>query len=236
MNATDALAFDLTSDEAFDAAVVRTAERFSKATKSRATYHYVRGKLRGDPSTRAVFALGPLGDVLDLGCGRGQLDVLLLESKMAASVMGADWDAPKVELATRAATGLDAAFVVGDVETFALSSASEARDTVLLVDVLHYFDRTRQDALFRRALGLVRPGGRLVLRDADSGRGLRSFFTLLPERIGTALAINRGERVVFRDVENELAPIARELGFDVRVEPCWGKTPLSNVLLVATRS
>ncbi|MFO0679857.1 MAG: class I SAM-dependent methyltransferase [Polyangiaceae bacterium] len=215
----------------FDDAARRTAERYASATNSRATYHYVRGKLRGDPSTRAVFSRAPLGDVLDLGAGRGQLDVLLLEAGAATRIHGLDWDAPKIALARAASKGLDATFEVADMETATLPSA----DTVLMIDVLHYVDRERQDALLARALGAVRPGGRLLLREADAGRGLRSFFTLLPERIGTALAINRGERVLFRDVEGELAPIARNLGFEVHVEPCWGGTPLSNVLFVATR-
>jgi 2-polyprenyl-3-methyl-5-hydroxy-6-metoxy-1,4-benzoquinol methylase len=212
-------------------AIVRTAERFAAAARSRGSYYYVRGKLRGDPSTRAVAALRPLANVLDLGCGRGQLAVLLLESGAAARVRGVDWDAPKVALARSASEGLSAEFVQGDVRTAAVDPA----DTVLLIDVLHYFDRATQDALLDRAAALVRPGGMLLVREADRGRGARSLLTRVQEGIGTATRFNRGERVLFRDVARELVPRLEAAGMRCEVQPCWGRTPLSNVLLIARR-
>jgi uncharacterized protein (DUF2062 family)/SAM-dependent methyltransferase len=219
------------SDE-IDASVVRTAERYARAARSRGSYYYVRGKLRGDPSTRAVAERAPLGEVLDLGCGRGQLGVLLLESRAATHVRGCDWDAAKVELANRAAEGLEASFDRGDVREY----EGGAADTVLLIDVLHYFDRETQDAILRRAAGCVRAGGRLLVREADTGRGWRSTMTRIEEGFFTAVKFNRGERVLFRDVGRELVPLLEASGFRCEVVPCWGGTPFSNVLLVATRS
>ncbi len=217
---------------AFDLAIARTAERYARAGKSRATYHYVRGKLRGDPSTKAVASLSPLGDVLDLGCGRGQLAVLLLEARAANTVRGCDWDDEKVAIANVAAEGLSGEFARGDVR----DGHAEPADTVLLIDVLHYFDRETQDALLTRAAGFVKPGGRLVLRDADTGRGWRSVMTRIAEGFFTAIKFNRGERVLFRDVARELVPLLEAQGMSCSVVPCWGGTPFSNVLLLATRT
>jgi SAM-dependent methyltransferase len=218
--------------DAIGRAITRTAERYARAGKSRSTYHYVRGKLRGDPSTLAVARLAPLGDVLDLGCGRGQLAVLLLESRAATTVRGCDWDDEKVAIANRAASGLSGEFAKGDVRT----ADAAAADTVLLIDVLHYFDRDTQDALLIRAAGFVKPGGRLVLRDADTGRGWRSMMTRIEEGFFTAIKFNRGERVLFRDVTRELVPLLETQGMSCSVVPCWGTTPFSNVLLLATRT
>ena len=216
---------------AFDLAVARTAERYARAAKSRGTYYYVKGKLRGDPSTQAVAGLAPLGDVLDLGCGRGQLAVLLLEFSAAERVRGCDWDQDKVAVANGAVEGLGGEFAQGDVR----SADVERADTVLLIDVLHYFDRATQDALLTRAAGLVKPGGRLMLREADTGRGWRSLMTRIEEGFFTAIKFNRGERVLFRDVAGELAPLLEAQGLSCTIVPCWGGTPFSNVLLVATR-
>jgi SAM-dependent methyltransferase len=213
-------------------AIARTAERYARVGKSRGTYHYVRGKLAGDPSTLAVANLAPLGHVLDLGCGRGQLAVLLLESHAATTVRGCDWDDEKVAIATKAAFGLSGEFENGDVRT----TQTDGADTVLLIDVLHYFDRDTQDALLIRAARLVKPGGRLVLRDADTGRGWRSMVTRTAEGFFTAIRFNRGERVLFRDVAGELVPLLEAQGMSCSVVPCWGGTPFSNVLLVATRA
>jgi O-methyltransferase involved in polyketide biosynthesis len=109
-------------------------------------------------------------------------------------------------------------------------------DTVLLVDVLHYFDRATQDAILVNAASRVKPGGRLLVREADTGRGWRSTMTRIEEGFFTAIKFNRGERVLFRDVARELVPLLEARGFRCSIEPCWGGTPFSNVLLVATRS
>ena len=219
-----------TVDE-IDSAIERTARRYERVSKSRGTYFYARGKLSGDPSTRAVAEAGPLGDVLDLGCGRGQLAVLLLECGAATRVDGCDWDAAKVDVANRAVEGLSGAFEIGDVRVMEGAQA----DTVLLIDVLHYFDCTTQDALLSRAADRVRAGGRLLVREADTGRGWRSAMTRLEEGFFTAIRFNRGERVVFRDIAGELVPLLEAKGFTCEVRPCWGGTPFSNVLLTAKR-
>lgn len=212
-------------------AIHRTAQRFERGAEKKGDYYFARGKLQGDPSTTAIAALGPLGEVVDLGCGRGQLALLLIEAGLATKVRGVDWDAEKIAIATRAAGDLDATFVEGDVR----EAGSEPADTVLLVDVLHYFDRDVQDALLVRAARLVRPGGRLVVREADRGRGIRSLATRVQEGIGTWAKVNVGERVLFRDVARELVPLLEGEGFRCEVVPCWGLTPFSNVLLVAAR-
>lgn len=214
-----------------ESAIVRTAARYARAARWRGAYYYVVGKLRGDPCTRALAERAPLGDVLDLGCGRGQLPVLLLESGAAWRVRGVDADAEKIAFAERAAEGLPASFVCGDVR----GAEIEAADTVLLIDVLHYFDRATQDALLARAARLVRPGGRLFVREASTGLGARSWITLLVEWIAKGVRLNRGERLLFRDVRRELVPMLEAEGMACAVEPCWRGTPFGNVLLVATR-
>ncbi len=225
---------------ALEHAIDRTAKRYAQAASRRGEYYFARGKLAGDPATAAIAGLGALGSVLDLGCGRGQLAVLLLEAGTAERVHGIDWDEQKVALARRAAAGLLATFAAADVreevrEDHAGRDAGGSFDTALLVDVLHYFSRDTQDALLLGAARRVGAGGRLVLREADLGRGPRAWITRLFEGVGTALAVNRGERVLFRDVRRELVPLLEAEGFACTVAPCWGGTPFSNVLLVATR-
>jgi 2-polyprenyl-3-methyl-5-hydroxy-6-metoxy-1,4-benzoquinol methylase len=212
--------------------VERTAERFARTTSSRSTYFYVASKLRSDPSTAAVLALAPLGDVLDLGSGRGQLSIALLEAGAATRVRGIDWDADKVAVARAASEALDASFEQADVRDLEVRQA----DTVLLVDVLHYFDAATQDAILARAAACVRPGGRLVVRDGTLGEGWRSALTIAAERIGRRLSVNKGERIVFRDVARELVPPLEAQGLVCVVSPCGQRTPFANVLLVATRA
>ena len=211
---------------ALEEAIERVAKRY--AGGRRAAYHYVRGKLASDPVAARIAGLGALGEVVDVGCGRGQLAVLLLEAGVASAVRGMDWDAVKVADAERAATGLQAAFTSGDMREAAIAAC----DTVLFVDVLHYLTDAEQDALLARAADAAR--ARVVIRDLDPDRGWRSAVTRTQERITTSLGYNRGARVNVRPIERLVAPL-RARGFEVRVSPCWGATPFANVLVVAER-
>jgi hypothetical protein len=107
-------------------------------------------------------------------------------------------------------------------------------DTVLLVDVLHYFRKDAQDRILLSAARAVNAGGRLVVREADTERGIRSWVTLVEERLFTAVGYNRGERVFFRPVR-ELCQKLEEAGLACEVRPAWARTPFANMLLVARR-
>lgn len=208
---------------------MRVAERY--ANGSRAVRGYVAGKLRSDPVIERIVALGrerSLGNVLDLGCGRGQLAVALLEAKVATGVVGIDWDARKIEVARGAATGLPARFEVGDVRTQAL----DACDTALLVDVLHYMTPSEQDAVIGRVARAARAC--VLVRELDPDRGWRSIVTRVQEAITTLLGYNAAEHLEYRSISALCGALSR-CGFEVAVEPAWGRTPFSNVLIVAKR-
>jgi uncharacterized protein (DUF2062 family)/SAM-dependent methyltransferase len=223
-------------------AVERVASRYAApdapTPRERTRFHYVRTKLLGDPVAKMIADLegaheGALGALLDVGTGRGQLPMLLLELGRATSANGFDWDARKIEDASdaaRRAPALAAEFRRGDVRDAALAAA----DTALLIDVLHYVDLDAQDRLLDAVADAVRPGGRVVVREADTERGFRSFVTWLEERFFTLIRFNRGERVRFRPAR-EIAERLQRRGFACEVRPAWGVAPLSNVLIIGRR-
>lgn len=227
-------------------AVERVAGRYAPPDGGTATdrsrFHYVRTKLLSDPVAKLIAGIAgdterALGDIADIGTGRGQLPILLIELGRASSVWGVDWDEKKIAAGQRAAAGdgeehprLEATFVTGDARE---ASPPEA-DTVLLIDLLHYFTIAEQDQILRRAAAAVRPGGRILIREADTERGLRSFATLLEERIFTALRFNRGERVRFRPAREIVARL-EEAGLRAAIQPAWERTPFSNVLIIGSR-
>lgn len=228
-------------------ATERVASRYASPDTSSASdksqFHYVRIKLAVDPIARLIADVegdcdGVLGEVLDIGTGRGQLPLLLLELRRATRAHGVDWDQTKIEHARRAAqatsTGLPpalATFDAADARSFQASTA----DTVLLIDLLHYFTIDEQNTILDHAADHVRPGGRLLVREADTERGWRSNATLLEEKFFTAVRFNRGERVCFRPAR-DIAARLQARGFTCDIVPAWGSTPFSNVLIVARAS
>jgi SAM-dependent methyltransferase len=238
------LAYRLPDDApAWIHAVERVATRYadpqSASPWDRVRFHHIRGKLLADPAGMLIAELAgdapaALGAVLDIGAGRGQLALLLLELGRAREVRGVDWDRQKIEAGSRAALvqgPLCASFSVGDAREAPFSPA----DTVLLIDLLHYFRPAEQDAILDRAAAAVLPGGRLLVREADPARGLRSWATWLEEGVFTLLRVNRGERVRFRPAV-EIVQRLESSGLACETLRAWGKTPFSNVLVVARRA
>lgn len=138
---------------------------------------YVLAKLRTDPAFSSVADLGPMGRVIDAGCGFGQLGLGLLDIGNATSLFGIDEDEERVRIAQQAASG-DAQFVAASLVTADLPES----DSILFVDSLHYLDVEVQDAVLARTARVLAPGGRLVVREVDVRPTLRSVLTQWLER------------------------------------------------------
>ena len=212
-----------------DALAARVVALYAGA--SRFARGYVGGKLRSDPATQAVLRLAAaarFGAVADLGCGRGQLGLALLTAGLAERLTGLDCDAAKVGDAMRAAAGLPAGFAVADLATAPIPAC----DTALLIDVLYQLPAGMQLPLLERVAMAAR--SRVLIRAFDPGRGWRARFGLAMEWAGRAV---RRDRTAIDPLPLQaLAAPFEAAGFSVSVTPCWGRTPLPNVLLVAERA
>jgi SAM-dependent methyltransferase len=198
---------------------------------SRFTRHYVRFKLRLDPVCREVVALAwrlPLGEVADVGCGRGQLGLALLEAALADCVVGIDSDEARLYDARRASAGLRFRGEVADARRCDVPPC----DTVLLIDVLYQMETETQLLLLQRATTAARVC--VILRAFDPARGWRSTVNWLSEAICYRLRLKRKARVNPRPLP-WLARILEQQGFAVEVRPCWRGTPFAGVLVVARR-
>jgi SAM-dependent methyltransferase len=211
-------------DQRFEAALQRTRARYRTAPP--AHRYYVAGKLAFDPVVRLLSELQELGSVLDVGCGRGQLSLLLLELGRASRVCGLDADAAKIDVAK--AAGPEADFRVADVARAELPLA----DTVLLIDVLHYLPLAEQDALLLAAARALRPGGRLVVRELDGDPSARSAVTRGFEWLGRKLGLNRGRATAYRPARS-VTELLERAGLACRIQGASERTPFANVLIVA---
>ncbi len=205
-------------DVSFEAALERTRARYEKAPP--AHRYYVAGKLLFDPVFKLLSQLTELGRVLDLGCGRGQLGLLLLELGRATQVSGLDSDAAKIEVAR--AAGPEGDFRVADVAGAELPAA----DTILLIDVLHYLPFAEQDALLLAAVRALTPGGRLVVRELDGVPSTRGGLTRLFEWGGRKIGLNRGRARAYRPAA-AVTELLEQSGLVCRVQGASERTPFA---------
>ncbi|MFC4015015.1 class I SAM-dependent methyltransferase [Nonomuraea purpurea] len=150
-------------------------------------------------------------DVLDLGCGTGSLSLLLAEQ--GHRPVGVDLSPLMVERARQklVAAGFDAVMAVGDASDPS-PQAGTSFDVVLSRHLL--WTLPDPEAALRRWIGLLRPGGRLVLVEGRWATPDEPYAAGLPWMGG--VGAEHLERVV------------RPLTRSVRVEPLpdpvlWGK-------------
>jgi 2-polyprenyl-6-hydroxyphenyl methylase/3-demethylubiquinone-9 3-methyltransferase len=141
---------------------------------------------------RARLALAPLEQVaaraagttlLDVGCGHGVLAALLLHDHPERRVVGIDPDERKIAWA-RTSVGRDsrAEFRACTIEALAAERPASF-DCVLIADVLCLVARGEWTPLLAATRRLLRPGGRLVLKDAEHDGSWRAAKALWQERI-----------------------------------------------------
>jgi len=198
-------------------------------------WEFVRGKLRHDPVYRAIEPhlqrLGA-GTLLDLGCGRGIALALADDARGEAAparLVGVE-RAAKVAGVARAALGARALIVEADLAGF----EPPAADLILLVDVLHYLDARTQEEVLDRAARALRPGGRLLVREADAGGGLRFRLTAAAERMAALARLAWRQRFHYRTAAGWSALLSAR-GLATAPVALPGGPPLANILIEGRR-
>lgn len=169
--------------------------------------------------------------VVDLGCGYGPLSYMLSLLSDRRRIVGMDYDAEKVATANHSFLrhpGIE--FVHADLRTAELPAA----DAFLLVDVLHYMRPEEQRALIGRCAARLNPGGRIVIRDGDSGKTGRHRATAMTEVWSTKIVgFNKTDGELHFTSTPELAATARELGMELHA--AHKDTRTSNTVYILTR-
>ncbi len=214
----------------------------------RYAWHFARGKLRRDPVYFTLLEQGILpdaGTLLDLGCGQGILLALLVAAseRFRRGEWPAGWPPPPGHLDLRGIEVLEgragaARAALGDRARIECRDIRDAQwpacSAVVMLDVLYHFTGQEQEDLLRAAARALTPGGVLILREADSGAGIRFRVTRWMERLSCTLRGIPWRGHQYRSAA-QWAELLDALGFAVRAEPMSRGTPFANVLFVARR-
>ena len=108
-----------------------------------------------------------------------------------------------------------------------------ASNVVLLFDVLHLMKAADQERLLAAVLESLRPGGVVVIREADAGAGWRFAVVRAGNRI-KALAVGEWKQTFHFRTTTEWMACLERLGFSAEVRQMGQGTPFGNVLFRAS--
>jgi SAM-dependent methyltransferase len=128
------------------------------------------------------------GLITDIGCGYGFMAYMLMYLSHHRQIMGIDYDKEKIDVANHCpAKNERATFIEGD----ALSIELPDSEAFVISDVLHYMPEENQEKLVVKCIGKLKPGGILMIRDADREMKKEHFKTRLSEFFSTRIGFNR---------------------------------------------
>ena len=160
------------------------------------------------PQMLAELEKEPFDAVLDVGCGTGAVLALLHDKYPDRRYVGLDLTPEMIEVArTKVAPGME--FVVGDAENLPFDEASF--DAVLCSNSFHHYPNPA--AFLAGALRVLRPGGRLILRDYTSSDPV--VWLMNHVELPLARLVGHGDVRVLR--QREFVELAQAAGFEVLV-------------------
>ena len=150
---------------------------------------YIRIKLRLENNYKLFLERVPRsGSVVDLGCGYGNVSLMLGFISKHRDITGVDYDEDKIAMASNSPTKPNnVKFVCSDVLNYSFAPT----DTFLLSDVLHYLPEEQQISLLRKCISNLNDGGSVLIRDANADLASRHQGTKLTEFFSTKFGFNK---------------------------------------------
>ena len=158
------------------------------------------------------------GTIVDLGCGYGAMSYMLSMLSDRRVVFGVDYDQEKIALANNCFLKNERiSFAHADLRNYELPCA----DAFIISDVLHYMDRSYQDALISQCIDKLNPGGMLLVRDGDSSQKEKHNHTINSEKWSTKIVkFNKTDGPLCFLNQEQLSAIAQTKGVTMEVVSC----------------
>ncbi len=170
--------------------------------------------------------------ITDIGCGYGYLTHILSFVSSERTITAFDYDEDKIEVASGCMSiQPNVEFRCADVTTVDFTES----DVFVLSDVLHYLPDDKQEELISRCMQKLKPGGKILIRDADRDLVKRHKGTRYTEFFSTRSGFNKSNnnRLYFF-AGSKIRTIAGKNGFNIKESDQTKLT--SNILYVLERA
>ncbi len=144
---------------------------------------YCRIKLSLEGNYKLFDSLLPKkGVITDVGCGYGFLPYMLSFTAPERIILGVDYDDEKIAVAAACVSRTEnLSFQQGDVTSYDFPES----DAFIISDVLHYLEQSQQGELVRHCASKLKPGGMMIIRDANRDLEKRHWGTRYTEFFST---------------------------------------------------
>lgn len=193
---------------------------------------YTRVKIRLENNWETINRIVPAeSDIVDIGCGYGMISYMLGFTSRKRNILGIDWDPDKIKLANNCISKTEKInFVAGDAVAYAYPDS----DVFLLSDVLHYIPEDQQLQLLHNCIMHLKPGGLMIVRDADKDLKRRHLGTRYTEFFSTRFGYNKSlQKKLFFFSGNRLKDLAERNGMKIEIIDQSSLT--SNILYILRR-
>ena len=158
-------------------------------------------------------------NVTDIGCGYGQMSLMLGMLSPERTILGIDYDEDKIELANNSflCKKTDVRFQCADMKTVEIPMS----DAILFNDSLHYVEADAQKAILSRAAMSLNEGGMIVVRDGDISQTEKHEKIKSTERWSTEIIKFNKTTVDLTFVSADwMREFAANNGMDIKIRKC----------------
>lgn len=144
---------------------------------------FVRARWGSAPLQRMAAAAPDPGRIADVGCGHGVLCAALALGHPERRVLGVDPDEKKIALARRALASLPNVELRAGTADALLPELESSFDAVTVADVLYLLPLAGYPAFLGTCRRLLKPGGKLLLKEAEANRSWKYWKCVAQEAV-----------------------------------------------------
>jgi cyclopropane fatty-acyl-phospholipid synthase-like methyltransferase len=126
------------------------------------------------------------GNILDVGCGYGLLDIYLARTAPNRNVIGSELNSKRVRIAQIISQDIP------NVKFFEKNLLAESDvvnidqvDCIILMDLLHHVTYQQQDELIKTIHNILPQGGKLLIKDMDDRPVFKYYWNLVHDKLMT---------------------------------------------------